>query len=73
MEDAKTTTRRRGEDDRRPAFVVRAPDPDSRSTGSRLAFLGVCGEGKDGLSVKLHSVPVGHNWNGAVIPLPPYE
>ena len=63
MDDAKTTTRRKGDDDRRPTFVVRAPDPNTRGRWITLGSAWKLKDGKDGCSVKLHAVPVGNNWD----------
>ena len=57
---------------RHPAFVVRAPDPSNRGRWITLGYAWTRKNGEDGYTVKLNSVPVGQ-WDGALILLPPFE
>lgn len=66
-----TTPRKRPNDARHPAFVVRAPDPSARGRWITLGYAWARKNGEDGYTVKLNSVPVG-GWDGALILLPPY-
>ena len=70
MDDASTTPRR-GDDDRKPAYVVRAPDPNARGRWITLGSAWKLKDGKEGYSIRLHSVPVGSNWDGTLVLLPP--
>ena len=63
--------RKRPQDVRHPAFVVRAPDPNSRGHWITLGYAWARKNGEEGFSVKLNSIPVG-NWDGALILLPPF-
>ena len=63
--------RKRPQDVRHPAFVVRAPDPNSRGRWITLGYAWSRKNGEEGFSVKLNSIPVG-NWDGALILLPPF-
>ena len=55
---------------RKPAYVVRAPDPNARGRWVTLGYAWQRKNGEDGFSVKLNSIPVG-NWDGALVLLPP--
>ena len=66
------TLRKRTQDVRHPAFVVRAPDPNNRGRWITLGYAWARKNGEEGYSVKLNSIPVG-NWDGALIMLPPFE
>jgi len=65
------TLKKRPQDVRHPAFVVRAPDPNSRGRWITLGYAWSRKNGEEGFSVKLNSIPVG-NWDGALILLPPF-
>jgi hypothetical protein len=73
MNDVKTTTRQSREADRRPAYVVRSPDPNNKGRWITLGAAWKLKDGKEGFSIRLHAVPVGNNWDGALVLLPPYE
>jgi hypothetical protein len=62
--------RKRASDVRRPAYVVRAPDPTSKGRWITLGYAWARKNGEEGFTVKLNSVPVGQ-WDGALILLPP--
>ncbi len=66
------TFKKRPQDVRHPAFVVRAPDPNSRGRWITLGYAWSRKNGEEGFSVKLNSIPVG-NWDGALILLPPFS
>ena len=51
---------------RKPVYVVRAPDPTTRTLG----YAWQRKNGEEGFSVKLNSIPVG-NWDGVLVLLPP--
>lgn len=73
MDDTERTPRQKGDPDRQPAYIVRAPDPNR---GGKWITLGVAWklrDGKDGFSVKLLSMPVGNKWDGTLVLLPPFE
>ena len=73
MDDpTRTTTRRKSDDDRQPAFVVRAPDPNNRGRWITLGAAWKLKDGRDGYSIRLHAVPVGNNWDGTLVLLPPF-
>ena len=55
---------------RKPVYVVRAPDPNTRGRWVTLGYAWQRKNGEDGFSVKLNSIPVG-NWDGALVLLPP--
>jgi hypothetical protein len=55
---------------RRPAFVVRAPDPNNRGRWVTLGYAWERKNGDTGYTVKLNSIPVGQ-WDGSLILLPP--
>jgi hypothetical protein len=57
---------------RRPAFVVRAPDPNARGRWVTLGYAWERRNGDLGYSIKLNSIPVG-NWDGALVLLPPLD
>lgn len=57
---------------RRPAFVVRAPDPTNAGRWISVGYAWERKNGEEGFTVKLNSVPVG-NWNGSLILLPPID
>jgi hypothetical protein len=61
---------RQGTERRKPAYVVRAPDPNSRGRWVTLGYAWRRKSGEDGFSLKLNSIPVG-NWDGALVLLPP--
>lgn len=65
-------TRRKAEDERKPAYVVRAPDPNHKGKWITLGAAWRLRDGKDGLSVRMNAVPVGNGWDGAMVLLPPY-
>ena len=57
----------------KPKFIVRAPDP---ARPGRWLTLGAAWEktlddGQTAYSVKLNTLPVGANWDGALMLLPP--
>lgn len=62
----------RSQESRQPAYVVRAPDPNSRGRWITLGYAWARKNGEEGFSVKLNSIPVG-NWDGALILLPPFD
>lgn len=64
--------RKRPQEARHPAFVVRAPDPSNRGRWITLGYAWARKNGDDGYTIKLNSVPVGQ-WDGALILLPPFE
>jgi hypothetical protein len=66
------TMKKRPQDVRHPAFVVRAPDPSNRGRWITLGYAWTRKNGEEGYTIKLNSVPVGH-WDGALILLPPFE
>ncbi len=53
--------RKRPQDVRHPAFVVRAPDPNNRGRWITLGYAWSRKNGEEGFSVKLNSIPVGKN------------
>lgn len=57
---------------RHPAFVVRAPDSSNRGRWITLGYAWARKNGEEGYTIKLNSVPVGQ-WDGALILLPPFE
>lgn len=63
--------KRRAQEVRHPAFVVRAPDPNNRGRWITLGYAWTRKNGEEGYSIKLNAVPVG-NWDGALILLPPF-
>jgi hypothetical protein len=63
--------KKRPQDVRHPAFVVRAPDPSNRGRWITLGYAWSRKNGEDGFTIKLNSVPVG-SWDGALILLPPF-
>jgi hypothetical protein len=63
--------KKRATDTRHPAYVVRAPDPNSRGRWITLGYAWTRKNGEGGFSVKLNSIPVG-GWDGALIMLPPF-
>ena len=64
--------RKRPNEVRHPAFVVRAPDPSNRGRWITLGYAWTRKNGEDGYTIKLNSVPVGQ-WDGALILLPPFD
>ena len=64
-------TRQRGEEDRQPIFVVRAPDSTKRGRWVTVGYAWALRNG-EGFSVKLNSIPVGA-WDGALVLLPPFQ
>lgn len=64
--------RKRPQDVRHPAFVVRAPDPTNKGRWITLGYAWTRKNGEDGYTIKLNSVPVG-TWDGALILLPPLD
>ena len=66
------TMKKRPQDVRHPAFVVRAPDPSNRGRWITLGYAWSRKNGEEGFTIKLNSVPVGQ-WDGALILLPPFE
>lgn len=68
-ERATQTPRQQGER-RKPLYVVRAPDPNTRGRWVTLGYAWRRKNGEEGFSVKLNSIPVG-NWDGALVLLPP--
>ena len=66
-------TRRKADDDRKPVYVVRAPDPNAKGKWITLGAAWRLRDGKDGFSIRLNAVPVGNNWDGALVLLPPYD
>ena len=73
MDDKQATARSRSEDDKQPAFVVRAPDPNNRGRWITLGYAWKLKSRKEGYSIRLNAVPVGNAWDGALVLLPPYE
>ena len=73
MVDDQALSRRKRDDDRRPAYVVRTPDPNTRGRWITLGAAWKLKDGKDGYSIRLNAVPVGNNWDGTLVLLPPYE
>lgn len=63
--------RKRPNEARHPAFVVRAPDPSAKGRRITLGYAWSRKNGEEGFTIKLNSVPVG-GWDGALILLPPY-
>ena len=57
----------------KPAFIVRAPDPNNRGRWLTLgaAWKKILDDGQIAYSVKLNTVPVGSAWDGALMLLPP--
>lgn len=64
--------RQRTAEERQPKFVVRAPDSNNRGRWVTCGYAWELGEGKEGFSVKLNTVPVGA-WDGALVLLPPFR
>ncbi len=64
--------KKRPNDIRHPAFVVRAPDPSNRGRWITLGYAWSRKNGEEGFTVKLNSVPVGQ-WDGALILLPTFD
>ena len=64
--------RKRPNEVRHPAFVVRAPDPSNRGRWITLGYAWTRKNGEEGYTIKLNSVPVGQ-WDGALILLPPFD
>ena len=64
--------KKRPNDIRHPAFVVRAPDPSNRGPWITLGYAWSHKNGEEGFTVKLNSVPVGQ-WDGALILLPTFD
>lgn len=71
--DTAEKTRRKGDEDRKPAFVVRAPDPHARGRWITLGSAWKLKDGKEGYSLRLNAVPVGGSWDGTLVLLPPIE
>ena len=65
-----TQTPRPQSERRKPLYVVRAPDPNTRGRWVTLGYAWQRKNGEEGFSVKLNSIPVG-NWDGALVLLPP--
>lgn len=63
--------RKRPQEARQPAFVVRAPDTGNRGRWITLGYAWARKNGEEGYTIKLNSVPVGQ-WDGALILLPPF-
>jgi hypothetical protein len=59
-------------EERQPLFVVRAPDSTKRGRWVTVGYAWALGDGKEGFSVKLNTVPVGA-WDGALVLLPPFQ
>ena len=57
----------------KPAFIVRAPDPNNRGRWLTLgaAWKKTLDGGETAYSVKLNTVPVGSGWDGTLMLLPP--
>ena len=70
MTDRNARDARQRPERRQPAYVVRAPDPNSRGRWVTLGYAWQRKNGEDGFSVKLNSIPVG-NWDGVLVLLPP--
>ena len=70
MPERSTRDTRQRPERRKPAYVVRAPDPNARGRWVTLGYAWPRKNGEDGFSVKLNSIPVG-NWDGALVLLPP--
>ncbi len=66
-----TGLKKRPEDVRHPAFVVRAPDSSNRGRWITLGYAWSRKNGEEGYTIKLNSVSVGQ-WDGALILLPPF-
>ncbi len=73
MSASEQTTQRpsnRG-DNRQPDYVVRAKTGPGRKEWSTVGSAWKRDNG-EGISVKLHSMPIGPHWNGVLKLLPPY-
>jgi hypothetical protein len=57
----------------KPDFIVRAPDPNSPGKWLSLGAAWQRRNGEAGFNVKLNTVPVGNQWDGTLILLPPLE
>lgn len=57
----------------KPDFIVRAPDPNNRGRWLTLGVAWARKNGEQGFNVKLNTVPVGNQWDGTLILLPPLE
>lgn len=67
-----TTQRKdRKSENRQPDFVVRAKTGPGRKDWSTVGSAWNRDNG-EGISVKLHSIPIGPNWNGVLKLLQPY-
>lgn len=64
--------RQRTAEENQPKFVVRAPDSNKRGRWVTVGYAWELGDGKEGFSVKLNTVPVGA-WDGALVLLPPFQ
>jgi hypothetical protein len=64
--------RQKTAEERQPQYVVRAPDSNKRGRWVTVGYAWPLGNGKDGYSVKLNTVPVGA-WDGALVLLPPFD
>ena len=58
-------------DNRQPDYVVRAKTGPGRKEWSTVGSAWKRDNG-EGISVKLHSMPIGPHWNGVLKLLPPY-
>jgi len=63
--------RERKPENRQPDFVVRAKTGPGRREWSTVGSAWNR-DGGEGISVKLHSIPIGPHWNGVLKLLPPY-
>lgn len=55
---------------RKPAFVLRAPDPNNRGRWNTVGYAWERKNGEAGYTIKLNVIPIG-SWDGALIALPP--
>lgn len=60
------------EEKRKPAYTVRAPDPNNKGRWITLGAAWPRKHGQEGFSIKLNAVPVGNNWDGTLVLLPPF-
>jgi uncharacterized protein (DUF736 family) len=58
-------------DTNQPDFVVRAKTGPGRKEWSTIGYAWKRERG-EGFSVKLNTMPIGSNWNGVLVLLPPY-
>jgi len=71
MIDQTAARKERKAESRQPDFVVRAKTGPGRREWSSVGSAWKRDNG-EGISVKLHSIPIGPHWNGVLKLLPPY-